>query len=165
MLNPFIFLVVAAAPHFGTPVDAATVKSWDGSIAPDGSGLPPGRGSVAEGRALYNQKCVTCHGVNGAGKPADRLTGGVGTLASAHPIKTVASFWPYATTLFDYIRRAMPISQPRSLSNDEVYALVAFILSVDGIVKPDAVMNAETLPQVKMPNRNGFIDSYGATRR
>ena len=163
MLKPLLLLAAAAAaPHFGTPVDSAVIRAWDSSIPPDGQGLPQGHGSVSEGAAIYSQKCMACHGANGAGKPADRLTGGIGTLASPNPIKTVASFWPYATTLFDYIRRAMPISQPRSLSNDEVYALVAYILSVDGIVKKDAEMNADTLPKVRMPNRDGFIDASGA---
>ena len=163
MLKPLLLMAVAAAsPHFGTAVDPATSRAWDASIPPNGQGLPPGQGSVSEGKAIYSQKCMACHGADGAGKPADRLTGGIGTLASPNPIKTVASFWPYATTLFDYIRRAMPIAQPRSLSNDEVYALVAYILSIDGIVKGDAVMNADTLPKVRMPNRDGFIDAYAA---
>jgi S-disulfanyl-L-cysteine oxidoreductase SoxD len=165
MLKPLVFLLAAAAPHFGTPADPATVKAWDASIPPDGKGLPPGHGSVSEGLAIYSEKCVMCHGVNGQGKPADQLTGGIGTLTSPAPVKTVASFWPYATTLFDYIRRAMPITNPHSLSDHEVYALVAYILSVDGIVKKDAVMDAKTLPKVKMPNRDGFIDAYGAAHR
>src|SRR5579872_3194881 len=117
MLNALLLTLVTAAPHFGTPADPASVASWDFSIPPSGKGLPPGQGSVAEGQLIYNQKCVMCHGANGAGKPADPLTGGIGTLASSEPIKTVASYWPYATTLFDYIRRAMPITQPRSLSD------------------------------------------------
>jgi cytochrome c len=165
MFSALLLAMVAAGPQFGTPVDAATVASWDSSIPPSGQGLPQGHGSVAEGQAIYNQKCVMCHGVNGTGKPADPLTGGIGTLASPMPVKTVASYWPYATTLFDYIRRAMPISQPRSLSNHEVYALVAYILSVNGIVSKSAVMDAATLPKVKMPNRDGFIDAFSATRR
>jgi len=165
MLSAVLLAMVAAGPQFGTPVDSATVASWDSSIPPSGKGLPSGQGSVAEGQVVYAQKCVMCHGVNGAGKPADPLTGGIGTLASPKPVKTVASYWPYATTLFDYIRRAMPISQPRSLSNHEVYALVAYILSVNGIVRKDAVMDAETLPKVKMPNRDGFINAFGAARR
>ena len=165
MFNVALLVLAAAGPHFGTAVDQATVASWDSSIPPSGKGLPEGHGTVAEGQVVYNQKCLTCHGANGSGKPADPLTGGVGTLASAKPVKTVASYWPYATTLFDYIRRAMPISQPRSLSNHEVYALVAYILSVNGIVKKDAVMDAETLPKVRMPNRDGFINAFGETRR
>lgn len=165
MVSALLLAMLATGPHLGTPVDPATVASWDSSIPPSGRGLPAGHGSVAEGQVFYNQKCVMCHGADGRGKPADPLTGGIGTLASAKPVKTVASYWPYATTLFDYIRRAMPISQPRSLSNHEVYALVAYILSVNGIVPKDAVMDAQTLPKVRMPNRDGFVDAYGATRR
>ena len=165
MLKSLLFLLAAVTPHFGHPADPALIKAWNISIAPDGTGLPAGHGSVAEGEKIYTQKCVMCHGVRGVGKPADRLTGGIGTLASAHPVKTVASYWPYATTLFDYIRRAMPLNHPRSLSDHETYALVAYILSIDGIVKQNAVMNAKTLPKVKMPNRNGFIDAYGAANR
>ncbi|MGH6827960.1 MAG: c-type cytochrome [Rhizomicrobium sp.] len=165
MLKALAFLLAAAAPHFGQPADPAMIKAWDISIPPDGSGLPPGHGSVAEGAAVYAQKCVMCHGVNGEGKPADRLTGGIGTLASAHPVKTVASYWPYATTLFDYLRRAMPINHPRSLTDHETYALVAYILSIDGIVKKNAVLDAKTLPRIRMPNRDGFVDAFGAARR
>src|SRR5579872_7338030 len=113
MFSAALLVLVAAGPHFGTPVDQATVASWDSSIPPSGKGLPAGHGSVAEGQLIYNQKCIVCHGANGSGKPADALTGGIGTLASPKPVKTVASYWPYATTLFDYIRRAMQISQPR----------------------------------------------------
>jgi mono/diheme cytochrome c family protein len=165
MLKPLLFLLAVAAPHFGQPADPALLKAWDVSIPPDGKGLPPGHGSVAEGLAIYTEKCVTCHGVNGVGKPADQLTGGVGTLATDHPVKTVSSYWPYATTLFDYIRRAMPVTHPHSLNDHEVYALVAYILSIDGIVKKDAVLDAKSLPKIKMPNRDGFIDAYGATKR
>jgi cytochrome c len=160
-----VILLAAAAPHFGQAADPALLKAWDVSIAPDGKGLPPGRGSVSEGLAIYTQKCVMCHGVSGVGKPSDQLTGGVGSLATAAPVKTVSSFWPYATTLFDYIRRAMPVTNPHSLSDHETYALTAYILSIDGIVKKDAVLDAKSLPKIKMPNRDGFIDAYGATKR
>jgi S-disulfanyl-L-cysteine oxidoreductase SoxD len=165
MLKPLLIVLAAAAPHFGQSADPALLKAWDVSISPDGKGLPPGHGSVSEGAAIYGQKCVMCHGVNGVGKPADQLTGGIGTLASDRPVKTVASYWPYATTVFDYIRRAMPVTQPHSLNDHEVYALVAYILSIDGIVKKDAVLDAKSLPKIKMPNRDGFIDAYGAANR
>ena len=165
MFKTIAFLLATAAPHFGAPADPALVKAWDLSIPPDGSGLPAGKGSVSEGLATYTEKCVMCHGVNGVGKPADQLTGGVGSLATDKPVKTVSSYWPYATTLFDYIRRAMPITAPRSLTDHEAYALTAYILSIDGIVKKDAVLDAKSLPKVKMPNRDGFIDAYGATKR
>ena len=148
----------ADAPHFGAPADPARMKAWDISILPDGSNLPPGKGSVKEGEAIYAAKCQMCHGAEGKGQPADRLTGGIGTLNTAQPIKTVASYWPYATTVFDYIRRAMPVNHPHSLDDHEVYALVAYILSIDGIVKKDAVLDAKSLPKIKMPNRDGFID-------
>jgi cytochrome c len=165
MFKTLAFLLAAAAPHFGAPADPALVKAWDLSIPPDGTGLPAGKGSVSEGLAIYTEKCVMCHGVNGAGKPADQLTGGIGSLATDKPVKTVSSYWPYATTLFDYIRRAMPVTAPRSLTDHETYALTAYILSIDGIVKKDAVLDAKSLPKVKMPNRDGFIDAYGATKR
>jgi len=165
MFKTIAFLLATATPHFGAPADPALVKAWDLSIPPDGTGLPAGKGSVSEGLAIYTQKCVMCHGVNGVGKPADQLTGGIGSLATDAPVKTVSSYWPYATTLFDYTRRAMPITAPRSLTDHEAYALTAYILSIDGIVKKDAVLDAKSLPKVKMPNRDGFIDAYGATKR
>jgi cytochrome c len=151
----------AGAPHFGVPADPGRMKAWDISILPDGTGLPAGKGSVKEGEAVYAAKCQMCHGAEGAGKPADRLTGGIGTLNTPQPVKTVASFWPYATTIFDYIRRAMPVTHPHSLTDPEVYSLVAYILSIDGIVKKDAVLDAKSLPKIKMPNRDGFIDESG----
>lgn len=110
---------------------------------------------------MFEMKCAACHGEAGAGQPADRLTGGVGTLKSARPIKTVASYWPYATTLFSYIRSAMPINDPQSLTADEVYALSAYLLSVDGIVGKDAVLDAGSLAKIKMPNRDGFRNAWG----
>ena len=154
----------AEVPHLGKPVPPAVLKALDISIPPSGIGLPPGKGSVAEGAAIYSEKCVMCHGPAGAGKPADRLTGGVGTLTTSQPIKTVASYWPYATTLFDYIRRAMPITAPRSLTDSEAYALCAYILSIDGIVPKTAILDAGSLPKVKMPNRNGFENVWSANR-
>jgi len=147
-----------AGPHFGVAADPGLMKAWNISIPPDGSNLPPGKGSVSEGEAIYADKCQMCHNEQGKGQPADRLTGGIGSLATQQPIKTVASYWPYATTLFDYIRRAMPVTHPHSLNDHEVYALVAYILSIDGIVKKDAVLDARSLPKIKMPNRDGFID-------
>ena len=145
-------------PHLGRAAAAVDIKAWDISIPPSGAGLPAGSGSVAQGAAVYAAKCQSCHGADGAGKPADALVGGIGTLATKAPVRTVGSFWPYATTLFDYVRRAMPTTAPMSLTNDEVYAVSAYILKLNGIVAADAVMNAQTLPQVKMPNRDGFVD-------
>jgi S-disulfanyl-L-cysteine oxidoreductase SoxD len=145
------------APRLGRPPSAEVVRRMDITVAADGSGLPAGSGSVAEGRAVFQAKCAACHGAAGEGDLADRLTGGVGTLGSAKPVKTVASYWPYAPTLFDYIRRAMPLDAPQSLENDEVYGLVAYLLSIDGIVAPDARLDAPGLSRVVMPNRDGFV--------
>jgi S-disulfanyl-L-cysteine oxidoreductase SoxD len=147
----------ADTPKLGRELTPDEVRKVDITVAPDGSGLPPGSGSVAAGAALYAQKCQGCHGQDGTGKPQDQLTGGVGSLASGKPVKTPVSFWPTATTLFDYIRRAMPITAPQSLTNNEVYAVTAYLLSIDGVVGKDAVLDAKSLPQVKMPNREGFV--------
>ena len=147
----------AQGPGLGRPVSPDEVRKFDITVTPDGRGLPAGSGSVSAGAAVYAKSCQSCHGEKGAGKPQDQLTGGLGTLASAKPVKTPASYWPAATTLFDYIRRAMPIAAPQSLSNEEVYAVTAYILSIDGIVPGDAVLDAKSLPRVKMPNKDGFV--------
>ena len=149
---------LAQTPDLGRPATPEEIALWDISIGPDGAGLPPGKGSPQEGEAVYAAKCLGCHGEKGAGKPNDQLAGGIGTLTGAQtPVKTVGSFWPYATTLFDYVRRAMPFNAPRSLSNDEVYAVCAYILQLNGIIGENAVMNAQTLATVQMPNREGFV--------
>lgn len=147
----------AVAQTLGKPASPAAVAAADISIGPDGAGLPPGSGSVAEGARVYAAKCVACHGPGGAGAPGDRLTGGVGSLKSERPVRTVASFWPYATTVFDYTRRAMPLDAPQSLSNNEAYAVTAYLLSIDGIVAADARLDAASLPKVVMPNRDGVV--------
>jgi len=152
------------APRFGEPLGAAELARWDISIPPSGEGLPPGSGSAREGLKVYEQKCLSCHGAKGVGKPADALAGGSGSLATNKPLRTVGSYWPYSTTLFDYVRRAMPLNNPLSLSDDEVYAVSAYVLFLNGIVAEDAVMNAQSLPQVKMPNREGFISDWPPRR-
>ena len=144
-------------PNLGRAASQAEIAGWDISIAPDGRGLPRGAGTPAEGALVYAQKCQACHGDKGGGGPNDRLVGGQGTLAGKTPVRTVGSYWPYATTLFDYVRRAMPFAQPHSLTDSEVYAVTAYLLSLNGIIKEQDVMNAETLPTVKMPNRDNFI--------
>jgi len=144
----------------GAPVSAEEIARYDISIPPSGEGLPKGSGSAREGAKVYEQKCAACHGAKGAGKPADALAGGQGSLASRTPQRTVGSYWPYATTLFDYVRRAMPITAPLSLGDDEVYAVSAYVLYLNGVVGEDAAMNAQTLPQVKMPNRDGFVSDW-----
>jgi S-disulfanyl-L-cysteine oxidoreductase SoxD len=139
-------------------VSAEEAAAWDISIAPDGANLPRGSGTPAQGEAVYHATCQTCHGERGAGKPNEQLVGGQGTLTGGGaPIKTVGSYWPYATTLFDYVRRAMPLTAPKSLTDDQVYAVCAYILSLNGIIGENDTMNAETLPAVHMPNRDGFI--------
>jgi mono/diheme cytochrome c family protein len=145
-------------PTFGRAATPQEVAAWDISIPPSGAGLPAGSGTPKQGEAVYVAKCLACHGEKGAGKPADQLVGGVGSLASANPVRTVGSYWPYATTLFDYTRRAMPVTNPLSLSNDEAYAVTAYLLYLNGIIGENAVMDSRTLPQVRMPNRDGFVD-------
>jgi len=132
------------------------IAGWDIDVRADGQGLPAGHGSVAEGQKIYAETCAACHGPNGEGKPADQLVGGFGTLATGKPIRTVGSYWPYATTLFDFIRRAMPFDAPQSLSADQVYAVAAYLLYLNKIVPQDTVLDANSLPKVTMPNRNGF---------
>jgi cytochrome c len=144
-------------PMLGHPASPLEVEAWDISIGPDGVGLPPGQGSVEQGKVVFAQLCQPCHNEAGKGQPSDRLTGGVGTLATPAPVKTVASFWPYATTLFDYIRRAMPLPAPQSLKDEQVYALVAYLLSVDGIVPATATLDASSLKAIALPNRDGFV--------
>ena len=148
---------LADGPGLGRVATPDEIASWDVSIGPDGAGLPPGRGTPKQGEAVYAEKCAACHGEKGAGKPNDQLVGGRGSLSDRAPVKTVGSFWPYATTLFDYVRRAMPLNAPKSLSDDEVYAVSAYILQLNGIIGEADVMDAQTLPQVQMPNREGFI--------
>jgi hypothetical protein len=148
----------AEPPKFGQAMTPADVAAWDISIAPDGVGLPPGQGTSTEGETVFLNKCQACHGEKGAGKPNDQLVGGGGTLGPGQaPVKTVGSYWPYATTLFDYIRRAMPYNEPKSLTADEAYAVSAYILALNGIVGGNDVIDAQSLPKVKMPNRDGFI--------
>jgi cytochrome c len=122
--------------------------------------LPPGKGTPATGATVYAEKCFVCHGAKGAGQPNDRLVGGHGTLASKAPVRTIGSYWPYATTVFDYVRRSMPYSQPQSLSDSEVYAVTAYLLNLNGIIGEHDEMNAQTLPKVKMPNQANFIIVY-----
>jgi cytochrome c len=140
----------------GRPATPAEIAGWNIDVKPDGSGLPAGGGTAARGATLFAEKCVACHGAQGKGGLANALAGGAGTLATAGAQKTVGSYWPYATTLFDYIRRAMPHNAPQSLSAEEVYALTAYILNLNGIVGAEDRIDAQTLPQVKMPNRAGF---------
>jgi len=147
-------------PGLGAPISAEDLAPWDISIQPDGTGLPPGSGNATKGAEVYATHCVACHGVAGAGQPNDRLVGGQGTLDQLQQVRTIGSFWPYASTVFDYIRRAMPFLAPQSLSNDEVYAVTAYLLAENGIIDKDATLDARSLARVRMPNRDGFIMAY-----
>jgi cytochrome c len=151
----------AEGPNLGKALDAADVAAWDISIQPDGTGLPPGAGTPAQGARIYAEKCAQCHGPDGkggvAGVTASPLVGGGPITDISAAMKTIANFWPYATTLFDYTRRAMPWQQPMTLANDEVYALTAYILAQNKLIGENDTMNAQTLPKVRMPNRDGFI--------
>lgn len=156
-------LATAAEAHsitgygFGHAPSDRELQDWDIDVSPTGAGLPAGQGTVSQGATVFAGKCASCHGATGREGPMDRLVGGQGTLASREPIKTIGSYWPYATTLYDYIRRAMPFNAPQSLTNDEVYAVVAWLLYQNNIISTGTVLDAGTLPAVHMPNRNGFV--------
>jgi S-disulfanyl-L-cysteine oxidoreductase SoxD len=141
----------------GRTATKAEIAGWDIDVRADGQGLPEGRGSVRDGQTIYAETCAACHGEKGEGKPTDRLVGGYDTLATTKPVRTVGSFWPYATTLFDYIRRAMPFNAPQSLTADQVYAVTAYVLYLNDIVTENTILDAHSLPKVAMPNRGGFI--------
>ena len=149
-------IAFAQTPNLGKPVDPAEIAGWDIRILPDGTGLPPGSGTPAQGAPIYAQKCAMCHGVEGKGGINAALVGGA-PIKNNESTKTIANFWPYATTIFDFTRRAMPWQQPNSLSNEEVYALTAYILALNRLIGENDAMDAKTLPKVKMPNRDGFI--------
>lgn len=150
--------IVAHAGSYGIgtrPTDTQ-IAAWNIDVAPDGKSLPPGRGTVAQGHALYDRQCAACHGGDLQGGMGPALAGGAGSLASEKPLKTVGSYWPYATTLFDYIRRTMPLAAPQTLRNDEVYALVGYVLFRNDILPAEAAVDAAQVINVKMPNRDGF---------
>jgi len=151
----------AEGPNLGKPLDAAAIAAWDISIEPDGAGLPPGEGTTAQGARIFADKCAQCHGPDGKGGVAGvfsaPLVGSDPITDIAASMKRIANFWPYSTTLFDYIRRSMPWQQPMTLANDEVYALTAYILALNKLIAENDTINAQTLPKVRMPNRDGFI--------
>ena len=151
---------LAQGPNLGEPLSPEDITAWDITIMPNGSGLPPGSGTPAQGEPIFAEKCAWCHGANGEGGTNARLVGGEPLTNGIDTSKTIANFWPYATTLFDFTRRAMPWQQPRTLADEEVYALTAYLLALNDIIDEDEVMNAETLPEVRMPNRDGFIPRF-----
>ena len=146
----------AQAPNLGKPIGPAEIAAWDINVLPDGTGLPPGSGTPTQGAPIYAQKCAMCHGIDGKGGVNAAVVGGA-PIKDMESAKTIANFWPYATTIFDFTRRAMPWQQPKTLTNDEVYALTAYILSLNKLIGENDTINAQTLPKVKMPNRDGFI--------
>jgi cytochrome c len=160
VIGGLLTLVVASpgfAYDFGRPATSDEIALWDIDVRPDGKGLPRGSGTVAQGKQVFADNCAACHGDKGVGGIKDRLVGGQGTLTSNAPVKTVGSFWPYATTLFDYIHRAMPYQAPGSLSNDDTYAVAAYILHLNGILPSDGKLDPDSLPKITMPNRDGFV--------
>ena len=164
-LAALAFTLVAGAasaetPNLGKPITEAEIAPWDISIMPDGTGLPAGSGTAAQGAKIFAERCSSCHGEGGKGTESGAAVVGGPPRATLDGGKTIRNYWPYATTLFDFIRRAMPYQQPNSLSNDEVYALTAYILSLNQLIGETDAMTAQTLPQVKMPNRDGFITRF-----
>ncbi len=157
LLLPAALAAQSGTTGLGSEPTAEELGDAGYTVFPDGRGLPEGRGTVGEGKAVYQQFCAACHGRNAEGDEAAALVGGRDSLTSERPRKTVESYWPYATSLWDYIRRSMPYESPGLLSDDEIYAVVAHLLHLGGIVGEDAVLDRETLPQVEMPNRDGFV--------
>jgi cytochrome c len=148
----------AQSPYgIGRAATPAEIAGWNIDVDREGNNLPPGSGTVSHGHKVFDQQCAACHGAKGEGGIGDQLVGGQGTLATPKPVRTVGSYWPYAPTLFDYIRRAMPQNAPQSLSNDDVYAVSAYILNLNGLLPADTTLDARTLSAIKMPNRSMFV--------
>jgi S-disulfanyl-L-cysteine oxidoreductase SoxD len=143
-------------PRLGRPAGPDLVARWNLSVYPDGRGLPPGQGTAAQGRSIYRDRCAKCHGPEGEGGSGGTLVGR-GPLTDPDPDQTVGNYWPYATTLFDFIRRAMPMDAPATLSDDEIYAVSAYLLYMNRIIGLDDRLDASSLPRVRMPNRDGFV--------
>ena len=151
--------VAAQLPTYrvGRPPSAEEVTAWDLTIPADGQGLPPGRGTAALGKPIYVERCASCHGETGQDPKYNILVGGQGTLNTDKPVLSIGSFWSHAPTLWSYINRAQPTDEPGSLTADQVYAVTAYLLHLNGIVKADEIVDAATLPRIRMPNRDGFV--------
>ncbi len=154
-----VTLLGAQSSNYGAghPATKEQIRAWGISVSPDGYGLPPGKGAAVEGKKVHKLRCAECHGATGEGGDAAALVGGFGTLNSSKPLKAVGSYWPYATTLWDYVDRAMPFDRPGMLTNDQVYSVVAHVLALNKIIEQDAEINQGSLPKVQMPNRKGFV--------
>lgn len=147
-------------PHLGKPAPKELLSAWDNDIFPDGTGLPTGQGTATQGKVVYQQFCQSCHGPEGKGGSADELAGAAHGLKDNPPDKTIGTYWPYATTVFDFTRRTMPLDRPGVLNHDQLYAVTAYLLHLNHLWDQDRVLNAANLPTVTMPNRDGFISSY-----
>ena len=156
----FNLIAIENKPNLGRPASKDFIKQWDIDIFPDGKGLPKGQGTAHKGKEVYEKYCLSCHGVDGSGDSADELAGAMHSLTDNPPDKIIGTYWPYATTIFDFTRRSMPLDAPGILNNSQLYAVTAYLLYLNGIIKRDKVINSSSLPKVKMPNRKGFINIY-----
>lgn len=147
-------------PKLGKPASAKLISQWNQDIFPDGQGLPIGKGTASYGKKVYKKYCVSCHGVDGTGNSADELAGASHSLTDNPPDKIIGTYWPYATTIFDFTRRSMPLNAPGTLSTNELYAVTAYLLYLNGIIDQNKIINEITLPKITMPNRDGFINVY-----
>jgi len=154
-------VMLANSQEAGTPVSEADLAGFDLVAPPNGSGFPAGSGTAVEGREVFNQRCAACHGMNGEGTSGNTVIVGGDINSEGPPLRTVGSYWPHASTLFDFVRRAMPADAPKSLSNEEVYQVTAYVLYMNGIVEETAQLDRESLTEVVMPNADGFIDRSG----
>ncbi len=153
-------LAVENQPNLGRDASKGVIKQWNLDIFSDGKGLPSGQGTAHKGKKVYERYCLSCHGVDGSGDSADELAGAMHSLTDNPPDKTIGTYWPYATTIFDFTRRSMPLDAPGILNNNQLYAVTAYLLYLNGIIKRDKVMDSSSLPKGKMPNRKGFINIY-----
>lgn len=153
---------VPRGPDLGEPASPEDISAWETGVMPDGEGLPEGSGDALQGKLVYEKYCTSCHGPAGAGGSADQLAGAQNPLTHEYPEQTIGTYWPYATTIFDMVRRSMPMNRPGVLSDDEVYAVTAYLLFLNDIIDETTVMNRENLPDIVMPNRDGFINIYAS---
>ena len=160
MVGAFSAQAEVLTPHLGKPASKELLSAWSNDIFPDGTGLPAGQGTAAQGKVVYQQYCQNCHGPEGKGGSADELAGAAHGLKDNPPDKTIGTYWPNASTVFDFTRRTMPLDRPGVLSNDQLYAVTAYLLHLNNLLDQDRVLNAETLPTILMPNRDGFVSNY-----